>query len=58
MHIEALIAHELGAGLFKFDVKIGRQTSGLPIGSRWGLKRVGLAYCDICFYTSLHCRLP
>ena len=60
MHIEALIAHELGAGLFKFGVKIGRQTSGLPMGSQWGgaLTRLGFVYCDICFDTSLHCRLP
>ena len=41
-------------------MKIGRQTSGLLMGSQWGgaLTRLGLVYCDICFYTSLHCRLP
>ena len=60
VHIEALIVHELCSGWFKFGVKNGRQTNGLPMGSQWGgaLRRLGFVYCDICFYSSLHCRLP
>ena len=36
VHIEALITHELASGWFKFGKKVGRQKSGLPMGSRWG----------------------
>ena len=60
VNIEALFTYELASGWFKFGKKVERQKSCMPMGSRWGgaLTRLGPAYCDICFYASLHCRLP
>ena len=53
-HIEALISHELAAGWVKFGIMIGRQQNGLPMGSQscGALARLGLVYCDVCFYVS------